>query len=216
MSTLVSTFGDGDLEKVLLAMRGLPYERLVLIGEASEQEPEGLDELRRLEAMTGDEVRFERLSSTDFMALVEDISGVIEAASSYGGRRDDVMLNISGGTKLMADAALFAAFRLGVPTYHVTERIVKLPVMKGVTARNRFTRLQSRFMMSLESPRKMADLVVALPPHSKQSLERVMRELAGMGLVSPRLEDAQVVVSLTAEGHEVRRALAASDVSGED
>ncbi len=210
MRVLVSTFGDGDLDKVLLAMRSLPYDRLMLIGEACDEEPEGLQELRRLESMTGNEVRFEQVDTAGFMELVEDISGLIDGVARSNGGLKDVVLNISGGTKLMADAALFAAFRLGIPTYHVTERVVRLPVMKGVTARNRFTQLQSSFISSLEGPKRIADLVQALPPHSKQSLERVMRELKRMGLVCPRLEDSQVVVSLTADGHEVRKALAAS------
>lgn len=211
MRVLVSTFSDGDLEKVLLAMRNLPYDNLVLIGEAGAEETKDLRELRRLESMTGNEVRFEQVDASDFMGLVEEIAGVIESVARPNGGRDEVVLNISGGTKLMADAALFAAFRLGIPTYHVTERTVRLPVMKGVTARNRFTQLQSLFISSLESPRRIADLVDALPPHGKQSLERVMRELKVMGLVCPRLEDSQVVVSLTADGHEVRKALDASN-----
>ena len=211
MRTLVSTFGDGDLETVLLAMRSLPYDRLVLIGEERDDEPEGLAELRKLESMTGNEVLYERVDATGFMGLVEDISELIDRVAGSNGGRDDVVLNISGGTKLLADAALFAAFRLGVPTYHVTERMVRLPVMKGVTAKNRFTQLQSIFISSLEGPRTIADMVGALPPHSKQSLERVMRELKGMGLVSAKLENTKVVVSLTADGHEVRKALVASN-----
>lgn len=214
MRTLVSTFGDGDLERVLLAMRSLPYDRLVLIGGPRKDEPEGLAELRRLESMTGNDVSFERVDSPDFMGLVEEISELISRVAGLNGGLSDVVLNISGGTKLMADAALFAAFRLGVPTYHVTEKVVRLPVMRGVTARNRFTPLQSLFISSLEGPRTIADMVRALPPHSKQSLERVMRELRNMGLVHAMLENAQVLVSLTADGHEVRRALAASARSG--
>lgn len=213
MRTLVSTFGEGDLEKVLLAMRSLPYDRLVLVGEAQEDELVGLAELRRLESMTGNEVLFERVDAADFMGLVEEISGLIDRIVRANGGRSEVVLNISGGTKLMADAALFAAFRLGVPTYHVTERTVRLPVMKGVTARNRFTQLQSLFISSLESPSAIPEMVRALPPHSKQSLERVMRELKSMGLVSARLENTKVIVSLTADGHEVRKALAASNGS---
>lgn len=213
MRTLVATYGDGDLDKVLLAMRHLPYDRLCLICETGDQEPEGLSEVRRLESMAGHEVLLERVDVSDFMGLVEDISELVEKLSRPGNGGDEVVLNMSGGTKLIADAALFAAFRLGIPAYHVTERVVKLPIMRGVTARNRFTQLQSRFILSLDGPRKISELVLALRPHSKQSLERIMRELIRMGLVSARVEEAQVVVSLTSDGHEVRKALAASNGS---
>lgn len=211
MRTLVATFGEGDVEKTLVAMRHLPYDRLVLIGE--DEEPGGLAELRRLESLTGHEVLFERIGASDFMGLVENVSDVISRVSHPEGPRDEVLLSISGGTKLMADAALFAAFRLGVPTYHVTDRVVRLPVMKGVTAKSRFTPLQARFIESLASKCTLADMEQVLRPHSRQSLERIMRELRKMGLVSPKLESGQVTVSLTEDGHEVRRALAAANRS---
>lgn len=211
MRTLVSTFGEGDVESTLQAMRHLPYDRLVLVGEPGDGEPSGLAELRRLESMTGHEVRFERIDADDFMELVEGICGLIASLSRDVAGRGDVVLNISGGTKLTADAALFAAFRLGVPAYHVTDRVMRLPVMKGVTARNRFTPLQSQFIAHLAEPSSIPDLIEAMPPHNKQSVERVMRELRRMGLVSARLESARVAVSLTDEGHEIRRALAASE-----
>lgn len=211
MRVLVTTCGDDDLERVLMAMRCLPYDRLVLLCDGKGRDPEGLPELRRLESMTGHEVEVERVDTSDFMELVEDISESLARLSRSAGAQNEVVLNISGGSKLLADAALFAAFRLGMPTYHVTERVVKLPVMRGVTARNRFTQLQSRFVMALDGPRTIQELVEDLRPHSKQSLERVMRELRGMGLVCPRLESAQVVASLTEDGHEVRKALVASN-----
>jgi len=211
LRTLVATFGEGDVEKTLVAMRHLPYDRLVMIGE--DEEPGGLAELRQLESLTGHEVLFERIGATDFMGLVEEVSDVISRVSRTEGSRDDVILSMSGGTKLMADAALFAAFRLGVPTYHVTDRVVRLPVMKGVTAKNRFTPLQAQFVESLESKRTLADMEQTLRSHSRQSLERIMRELRKMGLVSAELESGQVTVSLTEVGQEVRRALAATNGS---
>ena len=210
MRTLVATFGEEDSHNVLMAMRRLPYDRLVLIGERGE-EPPGLADIRRVESMTGNEVQFVQVDTGRFMDLVDE---VCEVVSGLSGGRGEVVMNISGGTKLLADAALFAAFRLGVPAYHVTDRVVRLPVMKGVTARNRFTPLQSQFVSRLAEPSSIPELVKAMPPHNKQSVERVMRELRRMGLVSARLESARVAVSLTDEGHEIRRALAASEGRG--
>lgn len=211
MKLLVATCGDGDLEKTLMAMRCLPYDRLVLVCEDDGHDPDGLSEIKRLESMTGHDVDVERVRTSDFMELVEDISTCFMRLMRSGGVQNEVVLNISGGAKLLADSALFAAFRLGVPTYHVTDRVVKLPVMRGVTAKNRFTQLQSQFVMALAGPKTMQELVHDLRPHSKQSLERVMRELRKMGLVCPRLESAQVVAALTEDGHEVRKALAATN-----
>jgi DNA-binding HxlR family transcriptional regulator len=213
LRALVATFGEGDEDKVLMAMRCLPYDRLVLVGEAGE-EPSGLAALRRMESMAGNEAGFVQVGAGDFMGLVDELCELVTGLARPEGGRCDVVMNVSGGTKLLADAAMFAAFRLGVPAYHVTDRVVRLPVMKGVTARNRFTSLQAQFISRLGGPASIPELVEAMPPHNKQSLERVMRELTKMGLVSARLESMRVVVSLTEEGHEIRRALAASNVGG--
>jgi DNA-binding transcriptional ArsR family regulator len=211
LKILVSTYGHGDLGKTLMAMRHLPYDRLVLLCEAGGDDPEGLEELRSLESMAGHEVDVECVDTSDFMELVEGISQAVTGLSRSAGVQNEVVLNISGGNKLLADAALFAAFRLGLPTYHVTERMVKLPVMKGVTARSRFTALQSRFIFLLDGPRTIAEIVELTGTQSKQSVERVMRELRGMGLVCARLESGQVVASLSEDGREVRKALVASN-----
>lgn len=211
MKTLISIFGEGDVEKTLLAMRWLPYDRLVLVGESNGHEPAGLDELRKLESMTGNTVHYEQVDTADFMGLVDDIAEIISRFSVPDAGPGEAVLNISGGTKLMADAALFAAFRMGVPTYHVTDRVVRLPVMKGVTAKNRFTPLQAQFIQALEGEHTLGYLEQSLRPQSRQSLERLMRELRKMGLVSPRLESGQVMISLTEDGQEVRRALAATN-----
>ncbi len=210
MRTLISTFAEGDLDRTLLAMRRLPYDRLVLVGHAADGEPPELVELRRLESLTGNEVAFERLSSDDFMDLVDELSDLVSRLSRQRERAGSLVMNISGGTKLVADAALFAAFRMGVPAYHVTDKVVGLPVMRGVTARNRFTPLQAAFVSTIWDGATIAEMEERLTPQSRQSLERVMRELRGMGLVSARLESGQVSVSLTVDGHEVQRALALS------
>lgn len=211
MRILVSTFGEGDVDRTLLAMRRLPYDKLVLIGEPGVEGSTGLAELRRLESLAGQDIPLERIDTSEFMELVDGISDVISRLEKDDGRRNEVMLNISGGTKLMADAALFAAFRMGVPAYHVSDRVVRLPVMKGVTARNRFTALQAEFVALLTRPCTLQEMGRRLPRNSRQSLERIMRELRTMGLVSARLDSGQVTISLTDEGHEVRRALAASN-----
>ena len=205
---------SGDLDKVLLAMRSLPYDQLVLVGEAGEDEPEGLEELRRLEALAGKDVLFERVDGSDFIELVDEISSMISRYARTEGRADEVVLNISGGTKIMADAALFAAFRMGAPAYHVTDRVVRLPVIRGVTAKNRFTPLQAQFIAHLGSRSTLAGMCALMTQRNMQSVERVMRELRKMGLVDASLESGLVVVRLTDEGREVRAALVASNGTG--
>jgi DNA-binding transcriptional ArsR family regulator len=214
LTTLVATYGDGDEDNVLLAMRRLPYSSLVLVGTTEEREPAGLEELRRLEAVAGHELVFERLSSQDFMGMVDDISEIMSGLQKSDRHDCELIISIGGGPKLVADAALFAAFRMGVPAFHVSDRLVRLPVMKGVTARNRFTHLQSQFIETLDRPRTLAGMEQSLQTQSRQSVERVMRDLKKMGIVSARLDSGGIILSLTDEGEEVRRVLAASNGPG--
>lgn len=214
MTILVATYGEGDEDNILLAMRRLPYSRLVLVGTAEEREPAGLEELRTLESVAGHELVFERVSSQDFMEMVDDISEIMSELQKSDRHDGELAISIGGGPKLVADAALFAAFRMGVPAFHVSDRVVRLPVMKGVTARSRFTNLQSRFIESLDRPQTLDGMEESLQPQSRQSVERIMRDLKKMGLVSARLDSGIVILSLTDEGEEVRRVLIASKGSG--
>jgi hypothetical protein len=207
---LVSTFGGDDHAKVLSAMKSLPYEKLVLVGEASVEDTEGFLKLRHLEEMSGHDMDFEPVDTSGFMETVEEICDVLIRCSKdpESGRSNLVALNISGGSKLLGGAALFSAFRLGTEAYHCDERVTKLPVLKGATAVDRFTTSQVKFIMSIKDGGMLFDeLLRTLQPAGRQAAERTLRILRKERLVETELRSGKVHVALSAEGREVARTL---------
>ena len=212
MKILVSTFGRDDFDRVTQAMRQLPYERLVLLGSPDAIDSPACQKIMELEEMSGNRVFSEEIPDSGFMDIVNGVSESLERHSRDGnGRRNELILNISGGNKLLGDAALFAAFRLGVETYHCDERLTKLPVLKGLTAKDRFTPSQIRFLKCVGKTNAMFDrLVEQISPGKRQPVERVMRELKKAGLIETEVRAGKIIVSLSGSGAEVVRAINAT------
>src|SRR5512137_2845916 len=112
-------------------MRRLSYERLVLIGDRSLADSSSFQKIKDLEGLSGHDVDVEVVETGDFMELVDEISAVLQrlARNPSTGERNETVLNISGGSKLLGDAALIAAFRLGVEACHGGSKMTKLPVI---------------------------------------------------------------------------------------
>jgi hypothetical protein len=206
--TLVSTFTEGDDDKVLLAMRHLPYDGLVLLVEEDSEGP-SLDRIRKLEGLAGHEVDIRTIEADGFMPMVDSISEELStlAFDKQKSSRNEILLNISGGSKIIGDAALLAAFRLGIEAYHCDEVVVKLPVVRGATAKDRFTELQVRLMDILaDEELLLGDVIRSMQPNNKTSAERTIRELKKQGLLKSRAEGGKVILGLSIEGLEVARA----------
>lgn len=212
MKILVSTFGQDDFEKVVYAMRQLPYERLILLGTLEAIESPACLKIKELDEMSGHEVLGEVIPDSGFMDIVNEISESLERHSKdRDGRRNELILNISGGDKLLGDAALFAAFRLGIVTYHCDEKLTKLPVLKGLTAKDRFTPSQVRFLKGIcWTSTPFDDLVEEISPGKRQPVERVMRELKKAGLIETDVKSGKIIVALSESGAEVVRAINAA------
>lgn len=214
MRVLISTFGDGDEEKVLLAMRSLAYDQLVLVGGIDIEESRGFERIKNLEEMAGHTLSVETVGRDGggFMQLVEEVSEVLSAHANETQGKGSIALNISGGSKLLGDASLFAAFRHGIESYHCEGKsVVRLPVLRGATAQDRFTEGQAQLIACLaEGSRRMDEAMAILKPASKQSLERVVRELRKAGVVHAELSEGKVVLSLTGPGQEVAKVLVRS------
>jgi hypothetical protein len=207
---LISTFCEGDDPKVLEAMRRLPYERLVLIGEEGMTKSASFEKIRAIEELAGQEVALEVVTGSGFMGLVDEIASILGKYSKdpVTGERPRVLINISGGSKMLGDAALFAAFRAGVEACHCDNGLTMLPVLRGATAIDRFTPSQVRFIRVLGRRFvPLDDIAPRLDPQSRQAAERVMRELRKLGLLRTKIDDGRIMVALSETGSEVSRAL---------
>jgi len=160
--------------------------------------------------MAGHRVEFEVADDDGFMDIVGTVAGGL--ARRMNRRQNDgidsVILNISGGSKLLGDAALLAAFELGIETYHVNGRVTRLPVIQGATARDRFTRNQARMLEAIgQTSVTLEDLVTAMEPISRQAMDRIIRELRKEDLISSKAEDGRVILWLSPPGLEILRAV---------
>ncbi|HEX9908533.1 MAG TPA: hypothetical protein VGB78_08760 [Thermoplasmata archaeon] len=208
MRVLVSAYEDGDLEKVLLAMRSLPYDQLVIVGQGNSAESKGLETIKELEEMAGHMVIVETLADTEFLPLVDAFTELISTYSTDARTRtrNRVTLNISGGSRLLGAASLFAAFRLGVEAYHCDGTVTKLPIMKDVRPTSVFTEAQTKLLCSLCQDWLTLDEIVArAKPPSRQAGERVLRELRKYGLLRAKVEGGRILLALSDAGAEAQR-----------
>jgi len=210
LRVLVSTFKQGDLDKVLQAMRSLSYDRLALIGMPGIKECEDLRRIKHLEEMAGHHVEISVTEDGDFISIVSQVADALAKRMNgrHGRERDVVILNISGGSKLLGDAALLAAFELGLEAYHVNGKVTRLPIVRGATARDRFSKNQRRMVEGIGRGSVTLDgLAKTMEPMSRQGVDRVIRELKAQGLIGSRGESGKVLLWLTPPGLEVLRAL---------
>ncbi|MBN1676937.1 MAG: hypothetical protein JW880_00200 [Candidatus Thermoplasmatota archaeon] len=210
MRVLASTFKQGDVEKILEAMRSLPYDRLVLIGMPGFEECEDLKRIERLEEMARRKVEVSFTEESDFKDIVAQVAETLARylRSSRDSEGGSVVLNISGGSKLLGDAALLAAFELGVEAYHIDGRVTRLPVIRGATIRDRFTKNQARMIEAIgKDTLTLEDVVSRMQPMSRQTVDRVIRELKRDRLIDSRGDGGKVMLWLTPPGREVLRAL---------
>lgn len=207
MRILVSTFTPQDVELVIRSMRSIGYDRLVVLCRPDDSLDPALERIRRLEDMSGHEITVQHIYSSGFMETVDEICQTLGALQKERrtGTSNEVILNISAGEKLLANAALFAAFRLGVRTVHCDEKLVKLPILAGATAVDRFTPLEVRAMRAMLGGATLDELQQRLGLSGRQSVDRIVRELKKTGLVMVISQGMPVTVDLSEVGREVLR-----------
>jgi len=190
---LISTFGF-DESKVLRALRWLPYDRLVLLaGGKSLREP-GLRKLQAAERAGGGTVEVVRVDPFDFTSCFYGALGAIERNRKAG---HDVRVNVSGGTKVLADAALLASFQAGVEAWHCEDRPLKLPVLKGVTFPDYLRPVHKAVLASVEAPLPATRIVERLSAdgYRESSVQSAITWLRGENLVTVEIHGGAAIVS---------------------
>ena len=179
---LMSTFGF-DAEKILRSLRWIGYDRLtLLVGGKSLKDP-GLRRIEAAERAAGAGLEVVRVDPFDLRACFEAAVGAIRRHRKAG---HEVRVNVSGGTKILADAALLAAFQEGVEAWHCEDRPVRLPVLKGVTFSDAFTATERAVLSSLRRPVPVSALVARLVAlgHGEASVRSSIARLHAQGLLS--------------------------------
>ncbi len=190
---LISTFGF-DETKVLRALRWLPYDSLVLVaGGKSLREP-GLRRLRAAERASGGTVELVSVDPFDFPSCFQGTLGAIERHRKAGA---EVRVNVSGGTKVLADAALLASFQAGVEAWHCEDRPLRLPVLRGVTLTDDLTPVRKAVLAAVGRPRPATKVTdrVRLEGFSEAAAQAAINWLRSREFVAVEVRGGVAIVS---------------------
>jgi hypothetical protein len=184
--TLICTFGFNE-KKIFAAMRSIRYNRLVLVAGKDVLELKEYKLMVALEGKGGGTVETVTVDPFDFAECYNRMNGAIRKHMAGG----EVVLNISGGTKILADAAILAAFQNGVEAYHCDETTIKLPVMRGVRFEDAFSEDDVRIMKKFEEGDTVKSLAIKLSGVSDASLRKSLKNLEKLGVIVPVLEKGE-------------------------
>ena len=166
-----------DERHVLASLRLLPYDRLVLVAGRDTVRSAGFRRLRALEPT----LRIVRVDPFDLMGSLESIRGTIRSAAADG----SVRISASGGTKILTNAAILAAFQEGVEAWYCDPDPVRLPVLQGVSLDAAFSSAERAIARVLHGPITHDRLVsaVASQGFARRTVLGALQSLAGKGLV---------------------------------
>jgi len=184
--TLICTFGFNE-KKIFAAMRSILYNRLVLVAGEDVRERREFKLMIALEQKSGGTVDTVFVNPFDFADCYNGMNKAIRTHMAGG----EVVLNISGGTKILADAAILAAFQNGVEAYHCDETTIKLPVMRGVRFEDAFSEDDVRIMGKFEEGDTAKSLAIKLSGVSDASLRKSLKSLEKLGVIVPVLEKGE-------------------------
>jgi len=185
--TLIATMGF-DERHVLPSLRLMPYDRLVLVAGRDTFRSAGFRRLKVLEPG----LRTVRVDPFDLADALESIRGTIRRAARDG----PVRISASGGTKILTNAAILAAFQEGVEAWYCDPDPVRLPVLRGVSLAAAFSPAEGAIALVLHGPIRYDRLVAAVAARSfaRRTVLGAIRSLAAKGLVELDRDGGTVLV----------------------
>jgi hypothetical protein len=205
MKILISTFGP-DPENTLAAMRALPYEKLALVSAQGDMDTPGFKKIMGSEERSKGSVETVIVDEFDFKDCFRSIVDYARenARSKVKGKEVEnvISINISGGSKIMGDAALLAAFHLGLPAHQCDKAsVIRFPVIKGVSLKDRFTESQIAVLKEMGVRDTIDDISSKLGTTlTEDTIRKSLRKLRKLGVVRTIASDGKIVVELTEAG----------------
>jgi len=195
---LITTFGF-DEGKILSAMRMLAYDKLVLVTGKDSLEKEGYKHLQEIESRSPNGMETVVVNVFSFTECLKRIEEVIEKYSRKG---NEVLLNVSGGTKVLSDAALFAGFQKGIRSYHCEEECLELPIIVGLDLKERLSEMQIEVLKKLdeEVERKSFEKTLVEEGHSLFSVQEAIRKLRTLEILGVEVKKGGIYISIN-ESH---------------
>lgn len=189
---LITTFGF-DEDKILSAMRMLAYDKLVLVTGKDSLEKDGYKRIVEIESGGKNGIETILVNVFSFMVCLKKIEETIDKYTKKG---NEVLLNVSGGTKVLSDAAMFAAFQKGIKSFHCEEECIELPVILGLGMKERLSEMQIDVLNRIEDKVENKDFENMLvgEGHSLASVQKAIRELKSAGILGIDLDRKKILL----------------------
>ena len=177
-----------DERHVLPSLRLMPYDRLILVAGRETFRSAGFRRLKALEP----ELRAVRVDPFDLMDALESIRETVRGAAAEG----PVRISASGGTKILTNAAILAAFQEGVETWYCDPEPVRLPVLCGVRIGAAFSAAERAIARALHSPIRHDRLLAVIRDQgfARRTVLGAVHSLAAKGLIELEGEAGGVLV----------------------
>ncbi len=190
--TVLATFGF-DERRVLPALRLFPYDELVLLAGKASLRTKGFLRLRNLEPG----LHAVLVNPFDFAACLDAACREIFDAARGGG---SVRVSVSGGTKILAAAAMLAAFQEGVEAWYCDPEPIRLPVLRGVRIVDVLSERDLLMADLLRELLPLEDIVQLAADHGlgHAAAYQAIKELTVRGLAERRLASGRVLIGPTA------------------
>ena len=187
LRTLIATMGF-DERHVLPSLRLMPYDRLILVAGRDTFRSAGFRRLKALEP----ELRTVRVDPFDLTDALESIRETVRGAAAEG----PVRISASGGTKILTNAAILAAFQEGVETWYCDPEPVRLPVLRGVRVGAAFSAAERAIARALHSPIRHDRLLAVIRDQgfARRTVLGAVHSLAAKGLIELEGEAGGVLV----------------------
>ena len=166
----------------------MPYDRLILVAGRETFRSAGFRRLKALEP----ELRAVRVDPFDLMDALESIRETVRGAAAEG----PVRISASGGTKILTNAAILAAFQEGVETWYCDPEPVRLPVLRGVRVGAAFSAAERAIARALHSPIRHDRLLAVIRDQgfARRTVLGAVHSLAAKGLIELEGEAGGVLV----------------------
>lgn len=202
---LLTTFGF-DERKIIAMMRMLAYDKLIVLTGRDSLRKKGYKCLSEIESVSPYDMETVVVDVFDFMDCLRKVNEVI---SMYNVQKNEVTLNISGGTKVLSDAALLAGFQNGVRTVHCEETPIELPVIRGFKVREMFTPMQKKVLLAINGPIENEKLEEKLTDEGNPlaSVRKAIRELKRLDILGVNVVEKRILLFLKESQEYFRDAL---------
>lgn len=204
MKILISTFGP-DPENTLASMRTLPYQKLALVLSEEGIDTPAYRRLMDAELKSNGIVETIIVDEFDLKDCFRGITDYVLALSSGKKKKkenDKISINISGGSKIMGDAALLAAFQMGIPAYHCENtKTIRFPVIQGISLRDRLSDSQIAVLKQMGMRDTIDDIARKIGSKlTEETIRKSLRKLRKMGIIKTVPTEGKILVELTEPG----------------